>query len=257
MERRAFVGASVATLCASPGFASENKAETRELYELRMYTLKPAKQSLLDDYLSQAFIPALKRLGTGPVGVFVEGPEKELLRVFVLIVHTSGDSVATLPSRLNADEEYVKAANAYLSAKADDPIYQRIDSSLLGAIAGMPKLDRPDPAKPRLFNLRVYESHNERAASKKIEMFEKGELAIFRRTGLTPVFFAGAIVGTNMPNLTYMLVFPDEAGRKAGWDKFVKDPEWVKLKAVPGYADKEIVSRITNRILKPTAYSEI
>ena len=30
-----------------------------------------------------------------------------------------------------------------------------------------------------------------------------------------------------------------------------------KLKAIPEYADKEIVSRITNKILTPTPYSEI
>ena len=62
----------------------------------------------------------------------------------------------------------------------------RIESSLLTAIDGMPKLDKPDTSKPRLLNLRIYESHNERAGKKKIEMFNKGELAIFRRVGLTP-----------------------------------------------------------------------
>ena len=71
------------------------------------------------------------------------------------------------------------------------------------------------------------------------------------------MFFASAVVGPAMPNLTYMLAFPDEAGRKAAWDKFRADPEWLKLKAVPEYADKEIVSRITNRVLAPAAYSEI
>ena len=69
-------------------------------------------------------------------------------------------------------------------------------------------------------NLRVYESHNERAAAKKIEMFNKAELAIFRRVGLTPVFFGATVVGAAMPNLTYLLVFPDEAGRAAAWARF-------------------------------------
>jgi hypothetical protein len=133
----------------------------------------------------------------------------------------------------------------------------RIESSLLAAIAGMPRLEKPDASKPRLLNLRIYESHNERAAAKKVEMFEKGELAIFRRVGLTPVFFASAVVGAAMPNLTYLLTFPDEAGRKAAWDAFRADDAWLKLKAIPAYADKEIVSRITNKILTPTPYSEI
>src|SRR5947209_11219032 len=112
----------------------------------------------------------------------------------------------------------------------------------------MPRLEKPDSSKPRLLNLRIYESHNERAAKKKIEMFNKGELAIFRRVGLTPVLFAETILGAAMPNLTYLLVFPDEPGRAAAWSHFRDDAEWIKLKSIPEYADKDIVSRITNKI---------
>ena len=132
-------------------------------------------------------------------------------------------------------------------------MYERIESSLLGAIASMPKLEKPDASKPRLLNLRIYESHNERAARKKIEMFNEHELPIFRRVGLTPVFFGETLIGRRMPNLTYMLVFPDDAARKAAWRQFGPDPEWIKLKSIPEYADKEIVSHITNKILDPGA----
>lgn len=257
MERRTFVGASVAALCPAAGSAADPNAGTPDLYELRTYTLNPARQPLLDEYLGKAYLPALKRLGVGPVGVFAAPPEKDVLRVYVLAVHKTADTVAALPARLATDAEYRKAAEVYLAARPDDPVYQRIESSVLAAIPGMPRLDKPDPARPRLLNLRVYESHSERAAAKKVEMFEAGELAIFRRVGLTPVFFASAVAGPAMPNLTYMLVFPDEAGRKEAWGRFVRDPEWLKLKAVPGYADKEIVSRITNLVLTPAPYSEI
>jgi hypothetical protein len=259
MERRAFVGASVATICSTAAFAAEQKPEASELFELRTYSLKPGKQAILEEYLAQALLPGLKRMGVGPVGVFAELPEKDkdAMRVTVLIVHHNAETATTWQKRLHADEEYVKAGAKYLGAKADDPVYQRIDSSLLAPIPGMLRLDRPDATKPRLFNLRVYESHNERAAAKKVEMFEKGELAIFRKVGLTPVFFSSALIGAAMPNLTYMLVFPDEAGRKAAWDKFRADPDWLKIRAIPEYADKEIVSRITNRILTPTSFSEI
>ncbi len=258
MERRAFMGASVATLCAtSSSFTAQNKPGSTELYELRTYTLKLAKLAILEDYLQKAYLPTLKRFEVGPVGVFTESPENGLVRVSVLVVHKTPESVTALPTRLVADQEYLKTAGAYLEAKADDPVYQRIESSLLVAISGMPKLEKPDVSKPRLFNLRVYESHNERAAAKKIEMFEKGELEIFRQVGLTPVFFASTLIGAAMPNLTYMLVFPDDAGRNAAWNKFRTNPDWLKLKAIPEYADKEIVSKITNRLLTPTAYSEI
>jgi hypothetical protein len=256
MNRRAFAGASAALLCAADSPA-DDKPAARDLYELRTYTLKAEKRAALDEYLKAAYIPAVKRHGAGPVGVFATAAEGDALKVVVLVVHPSADSAALMPAKLAADAEYRKAAAGYLDAAADNPVYGRIESSLLVAISGMPRLGKTDPAKPRLFNLRVYESHNERAAAKKIEMFEAGELAIFRRVGLTPVFFAAAVVGPAMPNLTYLLVFPDDDGRKKAWDTFRADPAWLKLKAEPGYADKDIVSKIANHILTPAAYSEI
>jgi hypothetical protein len=257
MQRRLFIQASVASLCpaatAGPVLGAESQGSL--VYELRAYSLKAGKQPVLEAYLSKAFLPALKRLDTGPVGVFVE--KAEPLTVYVLIVYPSVEQAASLSTRLAADEEYLKAARDYLAASPRDPVYSRIESSLLVPIEGMPRLEKPDTSKPRLLNLRIYESHNERAGKKKIEMFNKGELAIFRRVGLTPVFFAETVIGPAMPNLTYMLVFPDDAGREAAWSRFRDDPEWKKLRAIPEYADKEIVSRITNKILSPTAFSEI
>ncbi|HTU88910.1 MAG TPA: NIPSNAP family protein [Gemmataceae bacterium] len=259
MKRRSFIQTSLAVLGTTTMTTAAGAVEqkTRELYELRVYSLPAKKQDILDGYLSQAFLPALKRFGIGPVGVFVENGDKDKRKVHVLIVHPSAEQVVTLSARLHADEEHRKAAKEYLDARPGDPVYTRIDNSLLGAIEGMPRLAKPDTGKPRLLNLRIYESHNERAAHKKIEMFNKSELAIFRRVGLTPVFFAETLVGAAMPNLTYMLVFPDDAGRQAAWGRFIKDAEWLKLKAIPEYADKEIVLRITNKILTPAPYSEI
>ena len=232
-------------------------ATNSEIYELRIYSLPAAKQPILDKYLSEAFIPALHRQGIGMVGVFMEKPDKGVLRVYVLIVHPSLGSVANVTTRLAEDETFLKAANEYWDAKATDPAYSRIESSILVPLAGMPRLQKPDTSQARLLNLRTYESHSERAALKKIEMFNKSEMAIFRRVGLTPVFFGATVAGSLMPNLTYMLVFPDEPGRVAAWSRFGSDAEWKKLRAVPEYADKEIVSHITNRILLPAAYSEI
>ena len=261
MKRRSFMQLSLAALSATSAAAASVAAaeqNARELYELRVYSLPAKKQDLLDGYLSRAFLPALKRYNIGPVGVFVEKEEADKRKVYVLIVHSPvRQEVAALSTHLPMDEEYRKAAKDYLDARPGDPVYTRIDSSLLAAIEGMPRLAKPDAGKPRLLNLRIYESHNERAAQKKIEMFNKGELAIFRRVGLTPVFFAETLIGAAMPNLTYMLFFPDDSGRQSAWARFVKDEEWLKLRSIPEYADKEIVSHITNKILVPTSYSEI
>lgn len=258
MKRRSFLKsplAVAATLGAASAIAAEPPAAS-EWYELRTYSLKKAKRPLLDAYLKIAFLPTAKKLTAGPVGVFVEqaGDDEKVL---VLTVHSKPESCLTLAARMRADADYQKAAADYLAARPDDPIYSRYESSVMVAIEGMPKLVLPDTKRARLLNLRIYESHNERAGQKKIEMFNKGELDIFKRVGLTPVFFAETIEGNLMPNLTYMLVFPDDEGRNAAWNRFRGDAEWVKLRASPEYSDKEIVLKVTNRLMVPTEYSEI
>lgn len=228
----------------------------REFFELRAYTLKPDKQKVIDGYFRDALIPALNRAGVKPVGVFYETPAPETPVAFLLIPYQSLDQMAAAKTGLEADAEYQKAAAEYLAIPATDPVYDRIESSLLQAFEAMPKVEAP-AKKGKLFNLRIYESHNEAAGQKKIEMFNKGEIAIFRRTGLTPVLFGEAVVGTRIPNLTYLLAFDDDAARTDAWNRFRTDPEWLKLKAMPEYEDKRIVSKITNKLLTPAEYSQI
>ena len=88
-------------------------------------------------------------------------------------------------------------------------------------------------------------------------MFDNGEIAIFRRCGLTPVFFGSTLIGPRRPNLTYMLTYPGQAERSAAWGKFINDPEWKTLSKTPGLTDPEVVSKITSVTLLPTAYSQV
>ena len=60
--------------------------------------------------------------------------EKDVVRLTVLVVHPTPESVTTLPARLAADDGYRQAAADYLAAKADDPAYLRITSSLFGGV---------------------------------------------------------------------------------------------------------------------------
>jgi hypothetical protein len=271
MNRREFVSGALATgtLLFSAPYASGAASQapsgggTLEFYELRRYLLRRGpKQAIVDAYWRDAALPAMKRLGVGPVGVFnvMIGPESPTLHV--LITHSTLDSVATLPERLAADAEYQKAAESYLSAPATDPAFVRVDVSVMRSITGLPHLALPFGGgdagrRARIFELRTYESHSEMAARKKIEMFNTGEIAIFRKAGLTPVFFGQTLAGRNMPNLTYMLVYEDMPAHDREWAAFGADPDWRKLSTTPGFTDPEIVQNITNMFLRPTPYSQI
>ncbi len=239
--------------------ADKGEGTTREFYELRLYHLRRGpKQKLFDEFYRDAAIPAMRRAGLGPVGVFsvMVGPNSPTM--YVLIPHKSLDSFATANDRVRSDQEYRKAGAAFINAPATDPAYVRVESSLMAAIEGVPKLEVPAAGgQSRIFELRTYESHSKQADKKKIEMFNTGELEIFRRTGLQPVFFGETLIGTRMPNLTYMLTFEDMAAREKHWHAFGSDPAWKKLSSTPGYTDPEIVCNISNLFLRPTAYSQI
>ncbi len=273
MKRRTFLHTSIATsgLAALPALtsAAQDKPQpARQLFELRTYLLRADKQPLLDAYFSKALIPALNRLGVKSVGAFSEIPVPPTgtpqpttpplftPAAYLLIPYHSAEQMTAVTAGLWSDATYQQAAAEYLSVPATDAIYDRVESSLYSAIEGLPQLATPT-GKPTLFNLRIYESHNEAAAKKKIEMFNQGELSIFRRVGLTPVFFGEALIGARLPNLTYLLAFQDEAARMTAWNTFRSDPEWKALRAIPEYEDKKIVSKITNKLLTPAEYSQI
>ena len=266
MKRREFVASSLAASAmaglAPAGAAANPGADPApEYYQLMVWRLRRGPQvKLTDDFLRDAALPAMGRLGVGPVGVFntMIGPDSPT--VYVLVPSPSLEAVATLPQRLFADPEFLKAGAAYINAPATEPGYVRLETSLLAAFTGMPKLEVP-PATveraPRILELRIYESHSKKANLTKIKMFNEGEIAIFRRTGLRPVFFGETLIGSRLPNLTYMLTFDSIEQRDRNWSAFVADPEWKKLSATPGYTDAETVSNISNVLLSAAPYSQI
>jgi hypothetical protein len=265
MKRRSFVKTSLAgaagTLISASAMASSitghPKAEN-EFYELRVYSLKnDVQQKLVEDYLQNAAIPALNRMGIKSVGVFTELKPDSQTKLYVLIPFSSMTDFIDLNDQLEKDTVYLKSGAACLNAPATEPAYERIESSLLKAFAHMPKMEVP-AKQNRLFELRQYQSASESAGKKKIEMFnDEGEIDIFKRLGFRPVFFAETIIGPLRPNLTYMITFDDMAAHDSHWKSFIADPEWKKISSVPDYADAKLVSKITSTFIIPTAYSQI
>jgi hypothetical protein len=267
MQRRVFLtsvlGSAAMMSAAAEGGAQVTSSQPGpEFYVLRHYILRQGTQlRRLADFVQNAAIPALNRLGHAPIGAFEVVAGLATPTLFLLTPCTSLDSLGSLDERLEADADYARAGAAYIDAPATDAPYVRQEVSLLAAFAKMPRLQVPaaTAAKgPRLFELRTYENPSEKAQRAKMRMFsEMGEIDIFRRVGLTPVFFSRTMVGPHMPSITYMLVHENTAGREKSWSAFSSDPEWRKLAATPGYSDPELVSNITTVLLRPAAYSQI
>ena len=264
MKRREFLTSTVAAagvgtlLGAVNAKAGDGDVSTgREFYELRLYHLRRGpKTELFDRFYREAAIPAYNRAGIKKVGVFNLAVGPDTPTMYVLLTHDSLESLGKMSDRLAEDAEYQKAGAEFIKAPATDPSYIREESSLMIAFRGMAKLEAP-ASKNRLFELRTYESHSKKANRKKIEMFEQGEISLFRRHGVQPVFFGETLIGTHMPNLTYMVVFENQEAHDKNWSAFASDPDWKSLSHTPGYTDAEIVCNISNVFLRPAAYSQI
>ncbi|MEO7713749.1 MAG: NIPSNAP family protein [Gemmatimonadaceae bacterium] len=263
MDRREFLAATGATAAAAvaplPLLGTLGQPAPRQYVELRRYHLLPgAKQRTFTAFIGDAAIPAMNRAGVGRVGAFTVVYGDNAPSLLLVLAHPTLESVVSLRDRLASDVVYTRAGAGVLDAPLSDPSFVRAESTLLRTFDAMTMLEPfagAGTAAPRIFELRTYESHSDRAALNKLAMFNAGEVPIFRRTGLTPVFFGETIVGAKMPSLTYMLGFSDMAARDTAWAAFLKDPGWKTLSTDPQYRDN--VSAISDIILRPTAYSQI
>jgi NIPSNAP len=266
MERRTFVSASLAatafSLAGSAKGIGQTASAAAEYYDLRRYQLTSGPGTkVTDTYFAEALIPALNRLGIGPVGAFsiYFGPETPAY--YLLMPSTKLEMLVTAELALAQDPQFMKAGSAFWDAPAGSPPFTRTESSLLRAFAGYPKVTPPPSAATkgkRIYQLRQYESPTNAYHVRKVEMFHAGEFGIFEKAGAHAVFYADALIGPRLPNLTYMLSFPDMAALEASWEKFGADPDWKKLSNDPKYKfDPPTVSNITSLVLRPLAYSQI
>ena len=259
LERRDFVTSAIAmagaALSVGDGLAMASSA--REFYQLRKYALQTGPQlALVQNYFEHALIPALNRLAMAPVGAFKLDIGPETPTYYLLIPSNSVEALVTLDLRLTEDAEFMKAGAAFWGAPASAPAFERVESWLMSAFAGWPKIVAPKGEK-RIFQLRTYESATYAGHVLKVQMFNEAEIGVFVRTGLAPVFFGDTLIGSRMPSLTYMLTFADVADLNAKWNVFVNDPAWKELSHRPQYADAEIVSNISNLYLSPLGCSQI
>ncbi len=258
MKRREFLQVSAVASCltSAPAWAaSETGNAAQEYYEWRFFQLPSAeKQALVTAYLQRAALPAWERLGIGPIGVFTETGPEATASVHVLLPYASIEEFVRVRKGLEQDASYKQAVTKYLGASQQDPAFERIESSLMVAFAGMPKLTVP-AQKPRVFQLREYHSHSEERARRKIEMFNNGEIPIFPAVGFENVFFGETIIGSRLPNLKYLLCAESLEAHEANFQTFREHPEWIAMKDLPEYA--ETVSKVIQTFLLPTAFSQV
>ena len=236
------------------------KAEKREHYEIKVYHVKTNDQvKQVDQFLQNAYLPALHRAGFANIGVFhpVMNDTAADKRIYVFIPLKSLEQLDKLEDVLVNDPSI--AAEPYWTAAHTAAPYTRMESIVLKAFPLMPKMKVPSLSgnkTDRVYELRSYEGATERLYRKKVQMFnEGGEIALFKRLQFNAVFYSEVLAGSHMPNLMYMTSFNNMSERDAHWKLFGADPEWKKLSALPEY--QNTVSKNDPVLLNPAEFSEL
>lgn len=251
--------AAMSALFTTQGHAAPDSPRTfLELTTWRLHNSDEGQAKRVSDYLETGRFPALVRAGAKPIGAFVNLISPDGPYLLTITQYSSLAAMQEVLTKLDADEAHQKALQN-LSSGPGMP-FVTIESSLLQSLAVIPEPAIPNDvaSRPaRIFELRIYQSQSMTARQRKAGMFNNGEIAIFQRLGMRPVFIGESVIGPRQPNITYMLSFDSLAEREKHWQQFGADPAWKQLSAPPELKDAQIVANISNVILRPLPFSPV
>lgn len=235
-------------------------AAKKYYYLLKIYHLQTKTQEdRIDNYLKNAYLPALHQLGIKAVGVFKPVEQNAAdLKIYVLVPFSSTKKLISVDQELNENKQYLADGKDYIDAGYKDAPFTRIENIVLQAFPKMfqPAVPQLTAAKTeRVYELRSYESPTEKYNINKVKMFNDGnEVALFKRLNFNAVFYAEVIAGSHMPNLMYMTAFNNKQDRDKHWETFTNDAEWKALSAKSEYQNNVSHNEIV--FLNPTTYSD-
>lgn len=238
-------------------YAQENMS--RHIFEIKIYQISSEEQEAkIDDFLKNAYIPAMHQKGIDHIGVF-KPIKTDSLADKCIYVFTPFPTVETYMETVsNLHLSSLPSGKDYQDASYKQPPFDRQEAIVLKAFSGMPGYGVPKlkgPKKERIYELRSYESPTEKLFHNKVKMFNSGEIDIFDRLNFNAIFYGEVVAGPQMPNLMYMTSFENMEAEKAAWKSFGNDPGWIKLRDDKIYQNN--VSHIDITLLYPAEYSEL
>jgi len=235
----------------------------KEIFEMKVYKMKTAEQmQATDNYLENAYLPVLHRMGIKNIGVFkpISNDTALLKQIIVIVPYISLDVWKRTKSNIETDPTYPNYAKAFNDADTAHLPYTRIESTIMEAFPDqtniIPTTLKSNPEA--LYELRSYESPTEELHRVKVDMFNAGgEIILFKRLDFQAVFYANVLSGSRMPNLVYMVVFENMASHDQHWKEFGASKEWKTISVDPKYRNNISVSHIDSIIMHRTAYSDL
>ena len=252
MKKRLFFSLLIGAILTC--FVSGLNAQVNDgqIQEWRIYDFRlGGSAARLDRLMTDILLPLYKDMGV-EVGCFREINQNQPVVYYFLFAYPSFDSYLKANDILLKNSEFVEAMKQ--DAAATRQMYFRYDSYLCRPFEAWKKVT-PIAGKT-IFEWRKYESANIEAGTRKVQMFNKEEIAVFLESGVNPFCFGQIIAGKELPGLIYVTHYNDMEDRDASWAKFNNNPEWQRMRAAPEWANATISN---NRIvfLTPLPYSPI
>ena len=236
--------------CFAP--ITEAQVNNGQIQEWRIYNFQMGGSSArLDRLMTDVLLPIYKSMGV-EVGCFKELNQNSPAAYYYLFVYPSFDAYLKANDILLQNSAFVEAMKQ--DAAANRQMFFRYDSYLCRPFEAWKKVT--PVAGKTVFEWRKYDSANIEAGTRKVQMFNQGEIAVFLECGVNPLSFGQIIAGKDMPGLIYVTHYNDMADRDASWAKFNNHPEWQRMRSAPEWANATIAN---NRIvfLTPLPYSTI
>jgi hypothetical protein len=172
--------------------AAAQEAAKSAFFELRYYRMRNSRTNMVQRttaFLSKGYVPAARRAGIAPVGLFSATIAPEAPFLLVLSGYPSLGAMQASLEKLAADRvsklltEYLRRGpRLHPNGKHSFPVLR------FGLQIGGP----PPGRAARTLSCAPTKSDNEATLRRKIKMFGDGEITVFRRAGLQPVFFGEA-----------------------------------------------------------------
>ena len=252
MKRKLLIMLMTGAIIACFAFKSEAQVNDGQIQEWRVYNFRMGGNAArLDRLMTDILLPLYKEMGV-EVGCFKENNQNAPAAYYYLFVYPSFDAYLKANDILLKNSAFVEAMKE--DAAANRPMFFRYDSYLCRPFEAWKKVT--PVAGKTIFEWRKYESANIEAGTRKVRMFNQGEITVFLECGINPLSFGQIIAGKDMPGLIYVTHYDDMADRDASWAKFSAHPEWIRMRALPEWANATIPNNSVV-FLTPLQYSPI
>jgi hypothetical protein len=151
-------------LALSISLSAQTKLDKFHFFELKVYEYSTQNQEkLIDEFLSQSFLPFLHKNARSKVGVFSNygNDTAAIKKIYVLIPHKKLSEIPVLQKAFFLDKDHMAKGATYIDASSSQPAFNRITTYILEGFRFAPHLMLPNLKSghnERVYELRSYES---------------------------------------------------------------------------------------------------